>query len=67
MRTSKISPEALRETLVMTCGNVTYAAVLLEISKMHVIRLCAKHSLRDFARNLRFASGRAATGRPLGV
>jgi hypothetical protein len=59
-----ISQQALADALVVTCGNIAHAAVLLDYSKIHVIRLAAKYGLRDYARELRLAAGQPSTGRP---
>jgi hypothetical protein len=60
----KASAKEVRTALIMTSGNVTHAAKLLNISKMHIMRLTAKHDLRIFALKLRMATGRSATGAP---
>jgi hypothetical protein len=69
MRKSRITPEALRTALILTCGNVTSAAAILEppMSKMQVMRLTEKYDLRDFALRLRLIAGQSATGRPVKV
>jgi hypothetical protein len=66
MRKSRVTPEVLRTALIMTCGNVTSAAAILEppMSKMQVMRLTEKYDLRDFALRLRLIAGQSATGRP---
>jgi hypothetical protein len=69
VRKSRITPEALRTALILTCGNVTSAAAILEppMSKMQVMRLTEKYDLRDFALRLRLIAGQSATGRPVKV
>lgn len=62
--TPKATAKDLRQALIITSGNVTHAAKLLNISKMHVMRLTQKHDLRIFALKLRMATGRSATGAP---
>jgi hypothetical protein len=66
MRKSRVTPEALRAALILTCGNVTSAAAILEppMSKMQTMRLTEKYALRDFALRLRLLTGQPATGRP---
>jgi hypothetical protein len=61
---SKVTSVLLKETLVVTNGNITHAATILEISKVHAMRLTEKHNLRVFANALRRKIGRSATGRP---
>lgn len=67
MRISKISEPLLRDTLLHVAGNITHAAAALEISKVHALRMTLRYGLRDFARELRTATGGKATGRPLTV
>ena len=64
MRESRFKAEDIRQALEQTCGNITHAADLLEISKMHTIRLIERFSLGDYAKLLRESVGCSATGRP---
>jgi hypothetical protein len=69
VRKSRLTPEALRTALILTCGNVTAAAAILDppMSKMQIMRLTEKYDLRDFALRLRLLAGQSATGRPANV
>ena len=64
MRTSKIKVDDLRVALDEACGNITHAAEILQISKVHAMRLTARHDLQAYACKLRKCFGNAATGRP---
>ena len=59
-----VTAEEFATALGKSAGNVTHAAKLLSISRVHAIRLSRKFALRDMARNLRLDAGMSATGRP---
>jgi transcriptional regulator with GAF, ATPase, and Fis domain len=57
--------DAVRNALAQAHGNVTRAAELLGLSRKQTDRLVGKHSLREYARDLRVQSGApAGAGRP---
>ena len=62
--TSLIARSDMKEALECACGNFTYAAAILEISRVHVMRLARKYKFGKLAREMRQAVGSSATGRP---
>ncbi len=59
-----ITVENFKKALYLMHGNVTHTAVLLDITKVHAIRLVKKWKLRKFANEQRASIGVSSTGRP---
>lgn len=54
----------LKSELLRARGNITWASTKLGVSKAYLMTLLRRHSLNEFARELRMQSGQSWTGRP---
>ncbi len=59
-----LTAESLKKALWFMHGNATHAAVLLDITKVHMVRLIKKFRLRQYANEQRRSIGVSSTGRP---
>ena len=59
-----VSEAFFRTALEESAGNVTWAAGVVGVSKVHAMRLAEKYGLRAYACELRLSAGGSATGRP---
>jgi DNA-binding NtrC family response regulator len=61
---SRVNYDSLKAALDQTQGNITRAASVLQISKVHAMRMVKVYGFGDYARELRVSKGGCSTGRP---
>ncbi len=59
-----ITRETLLEAVESACGNLTHAALILGVTRVHTCRLVQRHQLVEHARQLRQTHNGKAFGRP---
>lgn len=63
-RPGKVDRERLCLAIEAEAGNITRAAALAGVSRVHAMRLATRYGLRAYACELRLSAGGKATGRP---
>lgn len=59
--------EALMKALIASGGNITRAALAMDLSRPHVTKMLRDFKLKDFARQLRVQTTGGGFGRPRGA
>jgi hypothetical protein len=60
-RIGKVPPPRLAEAIEEACGNLTHAAAILGISRVHATRLAGRYALAGSAAEMRALVGRLPT------